>query len=69
MDIKVSPRKIFIILLSVIGFLLFAHLMGIVSKYGFGHGTVYGLVALFDLKRGSTRISVGKSRIRPSVIH
>ena len=48
MDIEISPRKVLVILLSMIGFLLFANVAGIVSKYGFGHDSVYGLVNLFD---------------------
>ncbi len=48
MYIELSPRKIFVILLSVIGFMSFAHLMGMVSKHVFGHDFVYGIVPLFD---------------------
>ena len=48
MDIETSPRKILAILLVIIGFLLFANLMGIVSKFVFGHDWVYGLIDLFD---------------------
>jgi hypothetical protein len=35
----------------MIGFLLFANVAGIVSKYGFGHDSVYGLVNLFDFDK------------------
>ena len=48
MDIEMSPRKILIVLLSIIGFLLFANIMGIVSRYVFDHDMVYGLVPLFN---------------------
>ena len=48
MDIEKSPRKILVMLLSIIGFLLFANIMGIVSTYAFDHGKVYGLIDLFD---------------------
>ena len=51
MDIEMSPRKILFILLSMIGFLLFANLMGIVSTNVFDHDTVYGLIKLFDFDR------------------
>ncbi len=48
MDIEMSPRKILVMLLSMIGFLLFANIMGLVSTYGFDHDTVYGLIELMD---------------------
>ena len=51
MDIEISPRKVLVILLSIIGFLLFANVAGIVSKYGFGHDSEYWLVNLFDFDR------------------
>ncbi len=48
MDIEISPGKILVLLLSIIGFLLFANIMGLVSTYVFDHGRVYGLVELMD---------------------
>ena len=53
MDVEISPRKILVILLSIIGFLLFANIMGIVSTYVFDHGRVYGLIKLFDFNSES----------------
>jgi len=50
MDIEASPRKIFVVLLSIIGFLLFANIMGLVSIYVFDHDTVFGLVKLFAFR-------------------
>jgi len=50
MDIEISPRKSFVVLLSIIGFLLFANIMGLVSTYAFDHDSVFGLVELFDFR-------------------
>ncbi len=49
LNIEISCRKVFVILLSVIGFLLFAHIMGLVTRLVFDHDTVYGLIPMFDL--------------------
>jgi len=51
LDIEIKPQKILIKLLYLIFFLLFANLTGIVSKFYFNHGSVYGLVRLFDFNR------------------
>ena len=48
MDIDISPRKILIIMVSVIGLLLFANVMGLVSTYVFHHPYLYGLIDLID---------------------
>ena len=50
MDIEISPRKIFVVLLSIIGFLLVANIMGLVSTYAFDHDSVFGLVELFAFR-------------------
>ena len=47
-NIEIHPKKVFAYLLVVITVLLFANILGIVSKYYFGHNSVYGLVKLFD---------------------
>ena len=49
MDIEISPCNTLVVLLLMIGFLLIANIMGIVSKYVFDHDIVFGLVNLFDL--------------------
>lgn len=48
MYINLSPKEILKINLYLILFLLFANIMGIISKYYFGHDSVYGLVPLFN---------------------
>lgn len=48
LDIKIYPKSILIKLLYVILFLLLANITGIVSKFYFNHGRLYGLVPLFD---------------------
>jgi len=48
LKIEIYPRKILILLLYLILFLLFANITGIISKFYFNHGQVYGLVPLFD---------------------
>lgn len=48
-QLTLSPRTVLITLLIAIGFLLFMHVMGNVSKYVFGHGYVFGLIDLFQL--------------------
>lgn len=39
MNIEMSPRNIFVMLLSVIGILFFSNIMAIVSIHVFGHPT------------------------------
>ena len=51
MEIEMSPRKILVILVSIIGFLLFANLMGLVSRYVFDYDKVNGLIGLFDFDK------------------
>lgn len=48
MIIDISPRKVLLILLTMIGILLCANILGIVSTHVFGHGRVFGLIDLFD---------------------
>ena len=48
MGIKLLPKEIFKKNLYLILFLLLANILGLISKYYFDHGTVYGLIALFD---------------------
>lgn len=48
MSLNLSPQKILKINVFLILFLLSANILGIISKYYFDHGTVYGLIALFD---------------------
>lgn len=48
MNIKIYPKRVFAYFLFAILLLLSINILGIVSKYYFGHGTVYGLVKLFD---------------------
>lgn len=48
MIIEIIPKKILFTLLFIITFLLFANLLGIVSRIYFDHDYVYGLVDLFD---------------------
>lgn len=45
---KTSPYEVFITLFSIILFLLFCNILGLVSKFYFNHDFVYGLVPLFD---------------------
>ncbi len=49
LDIETTPKKVLITLCVVISTLLSLNILGIVSKFGFGHDQVKGLVALFDL--------------------
>jgi hypothetical protein len=48
MNIDISPRKVLIIMLSLIGLLLLANILGLVSTYVFHHPYLYGIVDLFD---------------------
>ena len=48
MNIQISPHKTFVKLLFFIFALLFFNVLGIISKFYFNHGYVYGLVSLFD---------------------
>lgn len=48
MDVNLSPKDVFLKILYVILFLLFANLVGIGFKFGLGHNYVYGLVPLFN---------------------
>jgi hypothetical protein len=49
MNIEISPRKVFKGLLYIILFLVCANVFGIVSKFFFDHGRLYGLIPAFDL--------------------
>lgn len=46
---EISASSVFKLLLAVIGFLLFAHVVGMFFEHALNHGTVYGLVPLFDI--------------------
>ncbi len=48
MYIEVHPREVFTKLLYLIFILLFLNIIGIISKFYFSHGFVYGLIPLFD---------------------
>lgn len=48
MNINLIPKEIFKINMYLILFLLCANIIGVVSKFYFGHDTVYGLVDLFN---------------------
>jgi len=48
LNIEIYPRNIFTKFLYLILILLFANVIGIVSKFYFGHGHIYGLIPLFD---------------------
>ncbi len=48
MNIEIYPKRVAVYFLFVVLLLLSANILGIVSKYYFGHNTVYGLVKLFD---------------------
>lgn len=48
MNVVINPGIIFKLLLSVILFLLFANITGLIARFNFGHDFVYGLVPLFD---------------------
>ena len=48
MDIDISPRKVLITMLSVIGLLLFANILGLMSKWVFHNPYLYGLIDLID---------------------
>ncbi|NOY95834.1 MAG: hypothetical protein GXO81_05550 [Chlorobi bacterium] len=48
MDLEINPKTVFNKLLLVILFLLFANILGIISKFYFHHDTVFGLVQAFN---------------------
>ena len=48
-NIAICPKKLFIKLLYCIGFLVFANILGMISKLVFGHPYCYGLIPMFDL--------------------
>lgn len=48
MNIEINPKIIFIRFLYIIFFLLFANLIGIISKFYFDHDHIYGLIPLFN---------------------
>lgn len=48
MNIRVHPRKVFDVLLCLILIMLLANCIGIISKFHFHHGRIFGLVPLFD---------------------
>ena len=48
MEFVIVPRRFLIGLLSFIGLLLLANIIGLYSTYGLGHDYVFGLVPLFD---------------------
>jgi hypothetical protein len=47
--IEIIPRHILFQLLKIIFLLVFANLVGIIVKFGFGHDYANGLIPLFDL--------------------
>ncbi len=49
MTITVKPRAIVVILSWTLGLVLLAHVLTLVSTYGFGHDTLRGLVRLFNI--------------------
>lgn len=48
MNLDVCPKVVFKKLLYLIVVLLFLNILGLISKFYFGHDQVYGLVSLFD---------------------
>lgn len=48
MNIDLSPKEVFKNNMYLILFLLCANIFGIVSRYYFGHGSIHGLIPLFD---------------------
>ncbi|VAW21228.1 hypothetical protein MNBD_BACTEROID01-1645, partial [hydrothermal vent metagenome] len=48
MDLKINPKTVFNKLILVILLLLFANILGIISKIYFHHDTVFGLVQAFN---------------------
>jgi hypothetical protein len=51
MTIRFAPRRITVMLATIVSGLIVADLFGLVSRYVFGHGRLLGLVPLFDLDR------------------
>ena len=50
MVIHISPKRIFTFLIGVSSALVLLHILGQVSRLAFGHGQLFGLVALFSLE-------------------
>lgn len=50
MVIYISPKRIFIFLIGVSSALVLLHILGQVSRLAFGHGQLFGLIALFNLE-------------------
>lgn len=48
MDLNINPKLIFSRLLYIVAFLLIANTVGIILKFYFDHGQVYGLTRLFN---------------------
>lgn len=51
MDILLKPGKITLLFSLAVLFLTLANVAGLALKFHFGHGSVYGLVPLFDVNR------------------
>ena len=47
--ISISPKQLVTALSLIVVFLVFAHVVGLIFRFGFGHPSVYTLVPLFDL--------------------
>lgn len=45
---RISLRNFLVTAVGILAFLLFADLLGLLSRYALGHPSVYGLVPLFD---------------------
>ena len=48
MNLEICPKVVFKKLVCLIVILLFLNILGLISKFYFGHDHVYGLVSLFD---------------------
>jgi hypothetical protein len=48
MNIAICPKSLFVKLLYCIGFLVFANVIGMISKLVFNHPYCYGLIPMFD---------------------
>ena len=48
MNLEICPKVVFKKLFCLIVILLFLNILGLISKFYFGHDHVYGLVSLFD---------------------
>ena len=51
MDLETSPRKILLVLISIIGLLVLANIAGIILTLAYGQDAVFGLFNLLDLNR------------------